>query len=148
MSFSLVLNSLQGTLTTAGSQTSVNFNFNWSVIEDDGPYELNFTYQSKDAGALTASSHKLIRLNGIGSLNNTYNVTSNGAATTTEVIGIVYPLSVANTYWLFAEAATNPPIFLKRKPIGNNFRVEILNLDNLLSVGNYEWTLVLNFKKL
>ena len=148
MSFSLVLNSLQGTATTAGSQTSVGFNFNWSVLEIDASYEMRFIYQSKDAGALTASSHKQIRLTGIGGLNNSYNVTSNGAATSTEVIGLVYPLPVGATYFLFAGTETNPPVYFKNRPSGNNFKVELLNFDNALSSGNYEWTLILHFKKL
>jgi len=148
MSFSLVLNSLQGTATTAGSQTSVGFNFNWSVLDNDASYELSFIYQSKDAGAVTASSHKQIRLTGIGGLNNSYNVTSAGVATSTEVIGFVYPVSVGATYFFFAGTETNPPVFFKHRPSGNNFKVEILNFDNALSVGNYEWSLILHFKKL
>jgi hypothetical protein len=109
---------------------------------------MRFIYQSKDAGALTASSHKQIRLTGIGGLNNSYNVTSNGAATSTEVIGLVYPLPVGATYFLFAGTETNPPVYFKNRPSGNNFRVELLNFDNALSSGNYEWTLILHFKKL
>ncbi len=148
MSFSLILNSLQGTATTAGSQTSVGYNFNWSVLDNNASYELSFIYQSKDAGALTASSHKQIRLTGIGGLNNSYNVTSAGVATSTEVIGLVYPLSVNNTHFFFAGTETNPPVFFKHRPSGNNFKVEILNFDNAISAGNYEWTLILHFKKL
>ena len=75
-------------------------------------------------------------------------VTSNGAATSTEVIGLVYPLSVNNTHFFFAGTETNPPVFFKNRPSGNNFKVEILNFDNAISTGNYEWTLILHFKKL
>jgi hypothetical protein len=148
MSFSLILNSLQGTATTVGSSTSVGFNFNWLVLEDNSPYELSFIYQSKDAGALVANSHKQIRLAGIGGLNNSYNVTSAGVATSTEVIGLVYPVAVGATYFFFAGTETNPPVYFKSRPSGNNFKVEILNFDNGIAVGNYEWTLILHFKKL
>jgi len=144
----LILNSLQGTLTNAGSQTSVGFNFNWSVLEDNASYELSFIFQSKDAGVVTASSHKQIRLSGIGSLNSSYNVTSASVATSTEVIGFVYPVAVGGTYFFFAGTETNPPVFFKNRPSGNNFKVEILNFDNALSAGNYEWSLILHFKKL
>jgi len=148
MSFSLILNSLQGTATNAGSQTSIGYNFNWSVFDNGASYEMSFIFQSKDAGAVTASSHKQIRLTGIGGLNNSYNVTSNGAATSTEVIGLVYPVEVNGTFFFFAGTETNPPVYFKHRPSGNNFKVEILNFDNALSAGNYEWTLILHFKKL
>ena len=148
MSFTLVLNSSQGTATTAGQTTSIQYNFNWLVLEDNATYEMSFSFASKDAGNLNSSSQRTVRLNGLGSLNNTYYVTSAGVATSTELIGAVYPLTVNNTHFLFAEMATNPPIYLKRRPTGNNFRVEILNTDNTISAGNYEWTLFLFFKKL
>jgi hypothetical protein len=148
MSFSLVLNSLQGTLTTAGSQTSVGYSFNWSVLDNDSSYEMSFSFQSRDAGALVANDHRLIRLSGIGGLPNIYNVTSSAVATSTEVIGLVCPQSVQNTHYYFAGTETNPPIFFRGRPTGNNFRVEILNYNNSLAAGNYEWTLILHFKKL
>lgn len=148
MSFSLILNSLQGTAVNAGSQTSIQYNFNWSVLEDNTQYEMSFAFHSKDAGALVANDQRLIRLNGIGCLNNTYNITSNGVATSSEIIGMVYPFSVGNTMFYYSGNESNTPIFIRSKPVGNNFRVEILNFDRTLSVGNYEWTLILYFKKI
>lgn len=148
MSFSLILNSLQGTAATAGSQTSINYNFNWAVLEDNASYEMTFTYQSRDAGNLVANDHRLVRLTGIGGLNNSYNVTSAGVATSTEVIGLLCPQSVQNTHYYFAGTETNPPVFFKNRPSGNNFRVDILNYNNTIAAGNYEWTLILHFKKL
>lgn len=147
MSFTLILNSLQGTATTAGSQTSVHYNFNWSVLEENTPYHISFSFQSKDAGGLVANDHRLIRLNGIGCLNNTYNVSSNGAATSTEVIGMIYPFSVNNTHFYYAGNESNPFVYVKNRPTSNSFKVEILNFNGTLATGNYEWTLILHFHK-
>jgi len=147
MSFSLILNSSQGTVVNPGSQTSIQYNFNWSVLEDNTQYEMSFAFQSKDAGLLGANDQKLIRLNGIGCLNNTYNITSNGVATSSEIIGMVHPFSLGNAMFYYSGNESNAPIFIRSKPIGNNFRVEILNFDRTLAGGNYEWTLILHFKK-
>ena len=149
MSFTLYLNSSNGTLTNAGSTQSVEYNFNWSVLEDNASYELSFSFVSKDAGALTAGTQYALRLGGIGCLNNTYNVTSLGVATSTEIIGTLSPSSVNNTHYLVSMNYDNPPVYIKNKPVGNNFRVEIMNLvGNTIPAFTAEWALVLFFKKL
>jgi hypothetical protein len=149
MSFTLYLNSENGTKVNAGSTQAVSYNFNWSVLDNNASYELAFSFASKDGGALTAGSQFALRLNGIGGLNNSYNITSNGAATSTEIIGTISPQSVANTHYLYAAAFDNPPVFFKNRPSGNNFRVEIMNLvGNTIPVFTAEWALVLFFKKL
>jgi hypothetical protein len=155
MSFTLYLNSGNGTAVNAGSTQAIAYNFNWSVLEENASYELSFAFSSKAAGALTSDSQFVIRLNGIGSLNNTYNVTSAGVATSTEIIGMIRPQDVASggggghTHFLNAGTESNPALYLKRKPVGNNFRVEILNLNGSNGVVlTAEWTLILYFKKL
>lgn len=154
MSFTLYLNSGNGTVVNAGSTQAVSYNFNWSVLEDNASYELSFGFASKDAGALTAASQYALRLNGIGALTNSYNITSNGAATSTEIIGTLRPQDVAagggggHTHYLFSPNYDNPPVFLKRKPAGNNFIVEIMNLNgNTVPTFTAEWSLILHFKK-
>lgn len=153
MSFTLFLNSGNGTLVNAGSTQAVSYNFNWSVLEDNASYELTFNFASKDAGTLTAASQFALRLNGIGCLTNSYNITSNGAATSTEIIGLLRPQDVgstgSHTHYLYSPNYDNPPVFLKRKPVGNNFIVEIVNLNGSNGVVfTAEWGLVLHFKKL
>lgn len=155
MSFTLYLNSGNGTPVNAGSTQAIAYNFNWNVLEENASYELSFGFASKSAGALTSDSQFALRLAGIGALTNSYNITSAGVATTTEIIGIVRPQDVASggggghTHYLFSPNYDNPPVFLKRKPAGNNFRVEIVNLNGSNGVVfTAEWSLVLFFKKL
>lgn len=148
MSFTLYLNSESGTKVNAGSTQAVSYNFNWSVLDNDASYELSFSFASKDGGALNASSQFALRLAGLGALTNSYNVTSAGVATSTEIIGTLQPTSVNNTHFLISQNYDNPPVFIKNRPVGNNFRVEILNLIGTTPVFTAEWALILFFKKL
>lgn len=149
MSFTLYLNSGNGTAVNAGSTQAISYNFNWSVLEENASYELSFCFASKDGGALTASSQFALRLAGIGCLTNSYNVTSAGIATSTEIIGTLSPQSVGNTHYLISPNYDNPPVFIKNRPVGNNFRVEIVNLNGSNGVVfTAEWSLILFFKKL
>lgn len=155
MSFTLYLNSENGTKVVVGSTQAVSYNFNWSVLEENSNYELTFNFTSKNAGNLTASSQYALKLTGLGALTNTYNITSLGVSTSTEIIGIVHPQDVgagggggAGTHYLYAGYEVNPPVFIKNRPNGNNFRVEIVNLNGSNGVVfTAEWGLVLHFKK-
>ena len=154
MSFTLYLNSERGQKTTIGSTQSVQYNFNWSVLEEKSKYELTFTFASRDIPAVNADDHYAIRLTGLGVLNN-YTPTASSVASSNEIIGMIHPQAVplaaatGTTYYLYADTVTNPPVFIRQKPTGNNFRVEIVYLnDTGAYVINDEWVLILHFKKI
>ncbi len=153
MSFTLYLNSGNGTAVNAGSTQAIAYNFNWNVLEDNASYELTFNFASKNAGALTSASQFALQLTGLGALRNSYNITSAGVATSTEIIGLLHPRDVGGgggtTHYLYGGQEVNPPVFIKNRPNGNNFRVELVNLNGSNGVVfTAEWGLVLHFKKL
>lgn len=153
MSFTLYLNSGNGTAVNPGSTQAIAYNFNWSVLEEKASYELTFNFASKNAGALTSASQFALQLTGLGALRNSYNITSAGVATSTDIIGLLHPQPVSGgagtTHYLYGGFEVNPPVFIKNRPNGNNFRVEIVNLNGSNGVVfTAEWGLVLHFKKL
>ena len=156
MSFTLYLNSERGVKTTIGSTQSVEYTFNWSVLEENSEYELTFTYACRDVSVLTADDHYAIRIRGLGALNNNYTPTSSSVASSNQIIGMIHPETVVNkngnnivyTNYLYADTVTNPPVFIRQKPTGNTFRVEIVFLDDIaIPVLTDEWVLILHFKK-
>jgi hypothetical protein len=148
MSFTLVFRSDNGIKGVGGTTQSVGYNFNWSFLPDDSEYEMSFAFVSRDAGALTADTQYELRLTGLGSITQCYLPTTASVANSSTTIGLLRPDSVANTHYITANYADNPPVHLLQRPKGSNFNVEIWNLDGVSQPNyNMKWTLILYFHK-
>jgi len=147
MSFTLLLESDAGTK-LGGLTSSVSYNFNWSILPNDFPYEMTFSFVSRDAGALNADSQYEIKISGLNAVSRAYAPTTKSVAGSTTCIGLVRPSSVNNTHFLSSTYQDNPPIYLLERPTGNTFSVEIISIDGVTTPAyNMKWALILFFKK-
>jgi hypothetical protein len=147
MSFTLLLESDAGTA-NGGLTSSVSYNFNWSILPNDFPYEMTFSFASRDAGALTASSQYEIRITGLNAVSRAYAPTTRAVAGSTNCIGLVRPNSVQATHYLSSTYQDNPPVYLLERPSGNNFTIEIISVDGVTTPAfTMKWALILFFKK-
>ena len=148
MSFTLLLESDAGTKGIGGLTSSISYNFNWSILPNDFPYEMTFSFASSDAGALTASSQYEIRISGLNAVSRAYAPTAKAVAGSTTCVGLVRPTSVNSTHFLSSTYQDNPPVFLLERPSGNNFSVDIISIDGVTTPAfNMKWALILFFKK-
>jgi hypothetical protein len=148
MSFTLVLESDNGTRGAGGTTQTVGYNFNWSVLPNDSEYDLTYSFVSRDAGALTADTQYELRLNGLGAITRCYAPTTTSGVGSSTVVGLVRPNSVANTHFLTSNFADNPPVHLLERPSGNNFTAELWNVGGATQpTFNMKWTLILYFHK-
>jgi hypothetical protein len=149
MSFTLLLESDAGIKGPGNLTSSVGYNFNWSILPDNFPYEMTFSFVSQDAGALTASSQYEIRINNLNAVSRAYAPTSKIVASSTTTIGLVRPSFVNNSYFLSSTYQDNPPIYLLERPSGNTFSVDVISIDGVtVPAYNMKWALILFFKKL
>jgi len=148
MSFTLLLESDAGTKGVGGITSTVSYNFNWSILPNDFPYEMTFSFASADAGTLTAGSQYEIRISGLNAVPRAYAPTSKAVAGSTTCVGLIRPSSVGTTYYLSSTYQDNPPVYLLERPSGNNFSVDIISIDGVTTPAyNMKWALILFFKK-
>jgi hypothetical protein len=148
MSFTLLLESDAGNK-IGGLTSSVSYNFNWSILPNDFPYEMTFSFVSRDAGNLNSDSQYEIRISGLNSVSRAYAPTTKAVAGSTTCVGLVRPSSVNNTHFLSSTYQDNPPVYLMERPSGNTFNVDIISIDGSTTpFFNMKWALILYFKKL
>ena len=127
-SYTILINSVNYTTSNNGLNSSLNYNFDWSILPDQ-PYRVHFTYLGEINDLSTGSDIAMIYLN-FGCGTNNYVVSTNGYAQTSTFLGYLRPERMVAQSFLYAEDSTNVPIYIKGRPQNNNFTVDILNNAN------------------
>ena len=142
--YNVVLQSAIGDGLTTSNET---FFYDWTQIPDV-PYYVTFCFMSATT-ALTQTQTAMLYVD----LSQSYNQiatsqTSIQSAYKGQFLGNLLYGVVATQNFLVAENNTNPPTFLNRRPLSNNFTVEIrsaLNVNYTLPSGVY--CLILAFQE-
>lgn len=148
MSFSVFLNSVNGT----GATSSSTYQINWDNINSDGwtgKYKLFFSFVSVGSGlTTTASTIPYIQTN-IGATQESYTATTSNGSSNNRVLGYVVPLTIGTNHNLISDYYANPPVIIQRKPTNNQFTVDILNANGtaFTSIDAVEYYLTLYFEK-
>lgn len=153
-SYQVYVSSLKaGSGTQIGDQT---YKFDWSIFPE-GEYEMSFAFVSKgelitnsDAQAESVSAMVEVQ---VPFSTDRYRVLTNGNANSTHICGLLefydtqhHSGNLLRQYRAHWNA--NPPVTLRGKPQGNDFRVRTLQSSGD-SVGTmYNYDLLLNFKKI
>jgi hypothetical protein len=133
------------------------YNIDWSYLENDCNYKLNFSFVSKQIGQTTdliMNNVYLLTFPDLGSrrcfiAGNTTTTQSSGE------IGMLRPYAIggatANTnFWgLTANTNDNPPIIIRGRPSSNQFTVQIYTIDKTAIYNPVaDYVLLLHFEKI
>lgn len=128
MSFSVFLNSVNG----SGSTSSSVYQFNWDNIKQDqdgymGKYKLYFSFWSVGTGLTTsASSVPIVRIN-LGTTQNSYSASTSNGTANNKLLGYLHPDQIGVNHNVLANYYDNCPVVINGLPSNNQITVEILN---------------------
>lgn len=148
MSFSVFLNSVNG----SGATSASTYQINWDNINTNGyhgKYKLWFSFVSVGTGLTTsASTIPYIRTN-IGATQDFYTANGNNGTANNRILGYAIPLNIGVSHNLNADFYANPPVILEGKPTNNQFTVDILSSDGsyYTAIDAVEYYLTLYFEK-
>lgn len=135
------------------TNNNATYNIDWgAILKHDTPYKLHWTYIGGQ-NIYNGTKPALV------SINFNFDVyqasgTSVGAGTS-NIIGFLKPIVItpaSNTAFLTADTATNEPVYMQRRPLNNQFTVQILDVNGNLWTDNNaspavpaNWVLTLHF---
>jgi hypothetical protein len=125
----VILNS-NNAITGSTTQKATYF-MDWgSILEDNTPYYLHFTYIG---GKNTIDGTNLATIYADFQTSNKFNTSSSQFASSTQMLGFLKPIvfvGASNFGYFQAEDNTNVPTYLTSRPQNNNFAISIFNNAN------------------
>jgi hypothetical protein len=149
MSFSVFLNSVNGSGATSSSTYQINWN-NINTNDYQGKYKLWFNFQTVGTGLTTSASTVPYITTNIGATQDFYTAGGNNGTANNRVLGYVYSSwAHGNNHTLSALHTDNAPVILESKPSNNQFTVNIYNINGtaFTDIDDVEYYLVLYFEK-
>lgn len=149
MSFSVFLNSVNG----SGATSSSTYLMNWDNINTNdyhGKYKLWFNFSTVGTGLTTSASTIPYITTDIGATQKSYTVGVNNGTANNRLLGYVYPAWAHGVnHTLSATHSDNAPVILESKPSNNQFTVNFYNNDGtaFTDIDAVEYYLVLYFEK-
>jgi hypothetical protein len=138
---------------SGSTNNNASYYIDWgAILKPNVPYKLHWTYMG---GLNTYNGTKAAFV----SINFNFNVyqasgTAIGASTS-NIVGFLKPVVItpaSNTVFLMADTATNEPVYMERRPLNNNFNVQIVDVNGALWLDNAatpvvpaNWSLTLHF---
>jgi hypothetical protein len=149
MSFSIFLNSVNGSGATSSSTYQINWN-NINTNDYQGKYKLWFNFQTVGLGLTTSASTVPYITTNIGATQDFYTANGNNGTANNRVLGYVYPAwAHGANHTLSAMHTDNAPVILESKPSNNQFTVNLYNMSGtaFTDIDAVEYYLVLYFEK-
>jgi len=149
MSFSVFLNSVNG----SGATSSSTYQINWDNINTNGyqgKYKLYFNFNTVGLGLTTSASTIPYITTDIGATQDFYTAGGNNGTANNRVLGYVAPSWAHGVnHTLSANHTDNAPVILESKPSNNQFTVNIYNNSGtaFTDIDAVEYYLVLYFEK-
>jgi hypothetical protein len=149
MSFSVFLNSVNG----SGATSSSTYQINWDNINTNdyqGKYKLSFNFHSVGAGLTTSASKVPYITTDIGATQDFYTANGNNGTANNRVLGYVFPVGAYGAnHALSATNTDNAPVILESKPSNNQFTVNLYSNSGtaFTDIDAVEYYLVLYFEK-
>ena len=137
----------------AGTTTALaTYNLDWGFLKEDTSYHLSFSFWS-DKLNLNQYNDIAVLTIALGQYNSFRTDFVSPSGTPTEFLGGLVPYLTGGTgasCFLYADNKTNSPIYLSKKPFGNQFTVGIYSLITGLpwtdfagaSIGSYGLSLI------
>lgn len=121
--YQLILNSKDAI--TGSTTSNAKYYVDWASFLPEGKYNVSFTYTSA-SNTLNTSKYPVISINSLyGSV---FTSSLNAGAPSSLQIGYLKQNMITTTTMTFqADLATNPPLYLKSRPLNNNFNVCIFD---------------------
>jgi hypothetical protein len=124
MIFNVVLNSNARANFAATTTSNATYYFDWSVLPE-GKYKLTWVFAGGPCDMAPLDAIPMLEV-GLGQAS-VFRVDPNATrAASSNVVGILVPNALADAAFLYADLASNPPVFLASKPNSNAFSVRIL----------------------
>ena len=138
---------------SGSTNNNANYYVDWSAILKPGiPYKLHWTYMGgQNIYNGTKPAYVSVNFNF-----DVYQASGTAiGASTSNIIGFLKPIIIvpaSNTAYLMADTATNEPVYMGRRPLNNNFNVQIVDVNGNLWTDNAatpavpaNWVLTLHF---
>lgn len=127
-SYTVLLNSQACNLQTlVNGYDRKGYTVDWSAVMPQGEYNLTFSFMAEHNDAGTGvSSIPLVFTTFIPSSNN-YQVQTGVTAHSSCVLGFLKPSNANSIVYYSADVNTNPSIYLKSRPMLNDFEINIMN---------------------
>lgn len=130
MSFSIILNSVNGTKIVNTTNNQVSYNFDFSIpSRHDGQYKLNYSFLSVGGMTLTSDDILYITLNISMSMNN-FSASNTTGANKTQIIGLINNEidSTGNDCYYYKNYLDTSPVIVEQIPKAfQTFTVSLYN---------------------
>ena len=113
------------------TSTIATYSLDWSFLKEDTGYHLSFSFISDKLNLNQYNDIAVLTID-LGQYNSFRTDYFSPAGTPTQFLGGLVPYLTGGTgasCFLYADNKTNTPIYLRKKPIGNQFTVGIYSLN-------------------